>query len=121
MNQKPSEKIKQLIIEAEDDAYPGLLTRVHMQAILEYLDEEQEKQDEKINLLLLSIKKLEIIIGAIEQTIIEEQEKPKYACPNCLRVVDELITCWEVIEQVGLPCKPEPSFFVGCKHCLNKK
>jgi hypothetical protein len=55
----------------------------------------------------------------------EEQQKQKYACPNCHRVVDELISIFEADQErpdgsinFSLPAKARE--IIKCKHCLNK-
>jgi hypothetical protein len=48
------------------------------------------------------------ILSAIEIYIKEDREKPKYACPNCHRIVAELIN----IDGIG-------GFRLGCIYCEN--
>jgi len=73
-----------------------------------------------------------IVLLAILSYLDEEQEKPKYVCPNCHRITDELITIAEidnvrpdgsimlaphcVLKEQGFSSKAA----VRCKHCLNK-
>jgi hypothetical protein len=55
-----------------------------------------------------------ILIDAILQYLDEESEKPKYACPNCHRIVDELFSDTNTLMTGELP----PN---RCKHCVDKK
>lgn len=68
----------------------------------------------------LVINILRIRADALEQFVIDEAEKPKYACPNCQRIVDEIITQPGRKGFVVNIDGSTPNVY-GCKHCLNKK
>lgn len=64
---------------------------------------------------------LEGTIKAILEYLDEQAEKPLYACPNCHRIVDELIDHqieWDGRSETYTPIVQHS---YTCKHCAEKK
>lgn len=112
---KPSERIKKSF--NTNPSVPN--AEWHMlTCIFDYLDEEDDAFAGKVDSIVIQYFRdgkhiiAKKILDRIEK-LEKEAEKPKYACPNCHRVVYELIP-----EQIGLK---ESGLWISsikkCKHC----
>lgn len=88
------------------------------------------KPSEKINQLLprrggvSNIENIcDLCLHVVMECLAEESEKPKYVCPNCHRIVDELIKIAEAMQErsdgsIDFSAEVKVKEIIKCKHCL---